>query len=76
MINKLACMTLEGVLHVWDCRQLDVRSREGSRHSPHNRELLMVGGLSLYTTRTTESPPIHDTNMIALNVTVFKIQNQ
>ena len=47
-MNKLAGMTLEGVLHVWDCRQLDVRSRAGSRHSPHNRELLMVGALSLY----------------------------
>ena len=60
-MNKLAGMTLEGGLHVWDCRQLDVSGRlaevkikVGSstvwtgRHSPHNRELLMVGALSLY----------------------------
>ena len=64
-MNKVAGMTLEGGLHVWDCRQLDVsgrlaevKSKVGSstvwtgRHSPHNRELLMVGAgggaLSLY----------------------------
>ena len=73
-MNKLAGMTLEGGLHVWDCRQLDVSGRlaevkrkVGSstvwtgRHSPHNRELLMVGAgpsvCTSTTTWTTESPP-------------------
>ena len=49
-INKLAAMTLEGGLHVWDCSQQDgsgglaeVRTKVGpstvwtGRHSPHNR---------------------------------------
>ena len=55
-MNKLAGMTLEGGLHVWDCRQkteagslAEARRKVGSstvwtgRHSPHNRELLMLG---------------------------------
>lgn len=55
-MNKLAAMTLEGGLHVWDCSVLgkdgkmaEVKNKVGSctvwtgRHSPDNRELLMTG---------------------------------
>ena len=55
-INKLAAVTLEGGLHVWDCSVLgkhgkmaEVKTKVGActvwtvRHSPHNRELLVTG---------------------------------
>ena len=55
-INKLAAVTLEGGLHVWDCSVLskegkmaEVKSKVGSctvwvgKHSPDNREVLMTG---------------------------------
>ena len=56
-MNKLAGVTLEGGLHVWDCshvtqdtrRMAETRTRVGQctvwvgRHCPDNRELLVTG---------------------------------
>ena len=55
-VNKLAAVTLEGGLHVWDCSVLskeggmaETKAKVGActvwtgRHSPHNRELFVSG---------------------------------